>query len=125
MAISIPKLLASNFAKYGKPLGTTQCTLIKPTPGVRTPGSISAGANPTTTQHRALGMVADYTAYYIANSLVKQGDRRVTLFGASIQGGVTPEPGDRITIGGETLTIYKDGVQGDGVKATYQCRCRK
>lgn len=125
MAISIPKTIASAFAKYGKPLGTQACTLTKSTPGTRTPGAISAGTNPTTQQFRALGMVSSYSAYFIAQGLVKQGDRKVTLFGASIQGGAVPEPGDRITIGGETLTIYADGVQADGVKAAYQCRCRK
>lgn len=125
MAIDIAKIIAANFSKFGKPLKVTSCTLIKSTPGTRTPGAISGGTNPTTSQFKALGMVADYSAYYIANGLVSQGDRKVTLFGASIQGGAVPEPGDRVAIGGETLTIYADGVQGDGVKATYSCRCRK
>lgn len=126
MGIDIAKILAREFGKNGKPLKVQPATLTKSTPGTRTPGAISAGTNPTTQTFRVgQAMVAEYSQYYIAQSLVKQGDRKVTLFGASIQGGAVPEPGDRITIGGETLTIYADGVTGDGVKATWSCRCRK
>lgn len=126
MAIDIAKTLAREFGKNGKPLKVQPATLTKSTPGTRTPGAISAGTNPVVTNfHVGVAMVGEYSAYMIANGLVTQGDRKVTLFGASIQGGAVPEPGDRITIGGETLTIYADGVTGDGVKATWSCRCRK
>lgn len=126
MAIDIAKTLAREFGKNGKPLKVQPATLTKSTPGTRTPGAISGGAHPTTQDFRVgVAMVSSYSAYFLANNLVKQGDRKVTLFGASIQGGAVPEPGDRVTIGGETLTIYADGVQTDGVRATHQCRCRK
>lgn len=122
---NVARLIAANFAKFGKPVGVQGCTLTKSTPGTRTAGAISAGTNPTTATFTATGLVSDYKASQIDGTLIKQGDRQVTLFGASISNGAVPEPGDRITIDGETLTIVKGGVGRDPAKATYLCQCRR
>lgn len=123
--MNLAAVIAQNLVKYGKDIGVGPATLIKSTPGTRTPGAISGGTNPTTTSYPCSGFVAEYSAYEIANSLAAVGDRRVVLLGATIAGGaVVPIPGDRITIGGETLTIVTDGVRSDPVRATHDCRCR-
>ena len=125
MSINVAKLVAKNLVKFGKPIGVKPAILIKVTGGVRTPGSISAGVNPTTTSFTCSGLVAEFSAYEIANSLAQVGDRKVILFGATISNGtVVPSPGDRIVIGGETMTIVENGVRSDPVKATHECRCR-
>lgn len=123
---NIAKLIASNFSKFGKDLGVTKATLIKVTPGTRNPAAVSAGTNPTTTSHAATGLVTSFDASEIDGTLIKKTDRKVLLFGASIAGGAVPEPGDRVTIGGETLTIPADTpVSGDPVRATYTMAGRK
>lgn len=125
MALNVAKLIASNFKKFGKPVGVQDCTLLKRTPGTRHPSAVSAGTNATEQTFAATGLVVDYRANQIDGTLIKAGDRKVMLFGASISGGAVPEPGNRITIDGETLTIVKDGVGRDPAKATYPCQCRK
>lgn len=125
MALNVAKLIASNFKKFGKPVGVQDCTLTKRAPGTRHPAAVSAGTNGTEQTFTASGLIVEYKAYQIDGTLIKAGDRKVMLFGASISGGAVPEPGDRITIDGETLTIVKDGVNRDPAKATYQCQVRK
>lgn len=125
MSIDIAALVASNMAKFGGPIGVKPCTLIKSIPGTRMPGAISAGTNPTTQTFAASGFVSDYTAYELQSTLIAVGDRKVVLFGASIAGGVEPEPADRISIGNERLTIVTGGVSSDPVKATFTCQTRK
>jgi hypothetical protein len=123
--VNIAKVIAQNFAKFGKDLGVVKCTLTKSTPGARTPGAITSGTNPTVQTFAATGLVTDYSAYELAISLVKAGDRKVLLFGGSIAGGAKPEPGDSIDIGGETLTIVPDGVHADPAQAAFICQTRK
>lgn len=125
MSIDIAALVASNFAKFGGPVGVKPCTLIKTIPGTRMPGAISAGTNPTTQTFAASGFVSDYTSYELQSTLISASDRKVVLFGASITGGAVPEPTDQIAIGGETLTIVKDGIDADPARAIYTCQCRK
>ena len=108
---------------------TKPAVLIKVTPGARDPAHVSAGTNPTTTTYRAQGLVASLSAFQIANTLIKDANRVVRLFGATIAGGAVPEPGDRITIEGVTSTIVNDdggkrAVQRDPASATYLCQCR-
>ena len=98
-------------------------TLTKVTPGTRTPGTYSAGTNPTTATYSALGLLVDYQASEIKDTLIQQGDRKVLLMGASIQGGQVPGPDDRITIDGLTFRIID--VDRDPASATYICQSRK
>lgn len=100
-------------------------TLIKVTPGARVSGSASSGTHPTTTSFSAQGLVSDYRQYLIDGEQIVAGDRQVKLFGATIDGGQIPQPGDRITIQGETYSIVKDGVTRDAASAVYTCQCRR
>src|SRR5204863_2015182 len=80
-------------------------TLIKVTPGTRTPGAISAGTNPSIAPYPVQGIPVSTTPFRLAGTLIAGVDRVIKLFGASLPAGVTPAPGDRITIDGKTSTI--------------------
>ena len=101
---------------------TLPATLIKVTPGTRTPGAISAGTNPTETSYACRGFVADYTAIEMQNTLIQRGDRKVVLLGASIASAQTPATDDKVTIDGATYRIIT--VNSDPAKATYTCQAR-
>lgn len=92
-------------------------TLVKYTAGTRTAGSLASGTNPTTTS---------YTCQGFRDETAELGKRKpvVTLLGATILSGsdrVVPEPGDRVTIQGETHAIVE--VEHDPAGATYTCTC--
>ncbi len=94
-------------------------TLIKEVPGVRS-NKNTAGTNPVVTSYAAKGFVDSYKAYLIDGTLIKVGDKKVTLLGASLT--VVPAPGDRVTIEGVTrqiVTVYRDPAG-----ATYECQAR-
>jgi hypothetical protein len=124
MSIDVAKIIAQNFAKFGGPVrANLPATLTKLTPGIRMPGAISGGTNPTSETFAAMGFVSGFTAFEITNTVIKDGDRKVILFGASIAGGAVPEPNDRVTIDGETLTIVRI-IDRDPARATYSLQCR-
>lgn len=99
-------------------------TLIKSTPGIRMPGAVSAGTNPTTQSFAAQGLEASLTRLAITGTLLAGVDAAIRLFGASIAGGQIPAPTDKIVMGGKTYTIIDKGVSTDPAKATYLCQCR-
>lgn len=101
---------------------TLPATLIKVTPGTRTPGAASAGTNPTSTSYAGAGILDDFSAAEIDGTIIISGDRLVTLFGASIASGKVPLPDDKVTIGGATYRIIS--VQNDPANATYTCHAR-
>lgn len=123
--MNVAKVIAQNFAKYGKDVGVKGCTLVKVINGTRTAGALSAGTNQTTTSHSATGMVSDYSDADIDGTQIVRGDRQVAIFGASIQGGAVPAPNDQVLIGGETLRIVDKGVGSDPIRAVFLCQCRK
>lgn len=123
VSVDVAKLIASNFAKLGGPVGVRPAVLIKVTPGTRTGGAVSGGTNPTTASFAATGLITDYSAFEQQNSLIKDGDRKVMLFGASIATGAIPDPNDRVTIDGATYTIVGP-IKRDPAKATYILQCR-
>src|SRR5215831_14215893 len=104
-------------------------TLIKVTPGARTPGAISAGTHPSTTVYPVQGIPVSMTPFRIAGTLIAGVDRVIKLFGATLPAGITPQPGNRIAIDGSTSTIVGDSgglraVTVDAAKAVYACQCR-
>lgn len=118
--MNVAKTIAAAFAKYGKDVGVGPCTLTKVTPGTRTPGNASGGNNPTTTVYRAQGLVTDFSTHTLEGTLIKVGDRKILIFGASLPAGVAPGPGDRVTFGSETYTIPdKAPVSADPVQAAF------
>lgn len=126
MGLNVAKLIAKAFAANGKPVGVQSCTLIKRTPGTRDPLAPSAGTNPIETSYKATGLVSDWSSYMIAGGLVKTGDRKLLLFGASIESGQVPEPGDKVVIDGETLVILpQPPISRDPAKACFVLNSRK
>jgi len=121
VALNIAKTIASALSKAGKPLGVKSCTLLKSSPGTRAPGATASGTNPTVTSYAAVGMVTAYATEILPDSTIAVKKRSVLLLGATIVGGAMPAPGDRIVIGGETLTIDPGGAKADPVQATWQC----
>lgn len=126
VAALVAKLLSGFIAKQiAKNLGKQllPCVLIKVTPGVRTPGSIAAGMNPTETPHTARGMIENYSSYSIANSLATAADRKISILGASIAGGVVPASTDKVTIEGVTYRVLEiTDRDPDGAMFTLKCR---
>lgn len=126
---NLAKLLASNFKKYGKDIGVKPCTLVKSTPGVRTPGSLSAGTNSIDVSYAATGFVQEYAAKDIDGSLIQADDRKISIFGASIASGVVPQANDSVVIadpsGVSQTYVIVSPVQGDGVGGLYTMQGRK
>lgn len=123
--IDIAQLVADNIGPGVLPL-----TLVKREPGSRTPGSLSAGTNPTTTSHTGRGFISDYSEVQIGQqagggegrTLVQRGDRRVIILGNTLSPAAVPEPGDRVTIEGDEYSIVN--VMRDPAAATYTCQVR-
>lgn len=123
------KLLEGGIAKtIGKAMVkaglTIPLTLIKVTPGTRTPGAVSAGTNPTEVSFKARGIEAEYSAYAIANSLVEVGDRKIRIFSSTIAGGQIPTQNDKVIARGFTYRIVGP-VTSDAARASYVCQCRR
>lgn len=98
-------------------------TLIKVTPGTRTPSNISGGTNPTTVSYSCRGFVDEYKTGEIDGELVHVRDRKVVLLGKTISNGaVVPTPGDRVTIEGATYDVIR--VDRDPAGATYALQAR-
>ncbi len=96
--------------------------LTKVVPGVRTPGSLTAGTNPVETGYTGEGFVDDYKEYQIDGTIIQRGDRKVVIFGASLPSGVIPEVNDKNTAEGLVRTIVN--VERDPAGATYLCQSR-
>ena len=135
----MPKLISGYIrreiqSKFGP--HTLDAVLIKPTSGVRTPGSPSAGTNPSEPRYECNGFVKSFGENQVDGTLVKATDRVVKLLGGALPDGIEPEAGDKIEIEDppETGIIRtyrivggKDGkgvFQRDPVAATYSCHVR-
>lgn len=102
--------------------GVNDATLTKVSVGTRTPGSLTSGTNPTTTDHACKGFLDKLQRKHIENTLVEDADVLIGLVGDSIAGGQVPTPGDRITIRGTTYNIIV--VDVDPADALYECVSR-
>lgn len=102
--------------------------LIKPgAPGGRDP------ANPTRilppgepTRLPCRGFIEHFSSASIDGSLIKAGDRKVTLLANTIPGGAVPEPGarkDQVEIEGDTWAVH-DIIGRDPAGATYVLQVR-
>lgn len=101
--------------------GLLPATLIKTTAGERSSGEVTAGTNPSTSSTSCRGFIEDYKDYQLTSSLIKTGDKKITLLGGTLAG-VVPKPGDKITIESSTYNIIK--VMRDPAAATYECQSR-
>lgn len=104
--------------------GLVPITLKQTTPGTRSATNPTAAPAPKTSTHSARGFQDAYTDSQIDGTLIERGDRRILLIGDSITPAAVPQPGDEITIQGETLTIVANGVSRDPAAATYTCQAR-
>ena len=104
--------------------GLLPVTVTKRTPGSRTSGSLTAGTNPTTTVLRGRGFAEDYQDAQVDGTQIQRGDRKVLILGASLKPAGVPEPGDKVTVEGETGYIVEDGVKRDPAAAAYVCQVR-
>ena len=102
--------------------GVNDAILIKVSPGTRTPGSLTGGTNPTTTNHACKGFLDSLRKKHMEASLTQEGDILINLVGDSIAGGQVPQPGDRITIRGATYNVVS--VDVDPADALYECVAR-
>lgn len=113
--------------KYIAP-GVIDATLVKVTPGTRTPGALTAGTNPTDTSYPCRGFIDSQAVRFKDGTTTKAGRKVVVLIGDTIDSGsgVAPTPGDRIIIEGTTYVIPEDGkVDRDPAAATYTCEVAK
>lgn len=91
--------------------------------------SIRDPSDPTKTietevSHNCKGFIDVFKDDQIDGTLILQNDRKIVILGASIEGGVTPEPGDKITAESEDFVIVPKGVKRDPAGATYECQSR-
>lgn len=99
--------------------GVLDATLIKVSPGTRTPGNLTGGTQPTTASYSCKGFTDTLDKNRLDPSLVEDGDVLVVLIGDSIASSQVPNPGDRVTISGITYNIVQ--VTSDPALAVYNC----
>lgn len=126
----IKKLIAANLGKQ-KDLGIRAVTLVKTTPGTRTPGSLADGTNPTTTSYECKGFESTKRSGYWqfwqnaqSGTTARTKFLTISILGGSLPDGVEPMAGDRITSQAVTYTIAPDGVTRDPVGAVFDCVVR-
>jgi len=102
---------------------TMAVTLVKQTPGTRTPGSLAAGTNPSTTSYAVSGIRPTRSADKIGGTLVEKGDRVARILGAALPSGIYPTTADKVTVDGETLRIV--GGETDAARAVYTILARR
>lgn len=102
--------------------GVNAATLIKVTPGTRTPGNLTGGTNSTEVNRSARGFLDSLRKKHIENTLTEDGDVLINLVGDSIEASAVPRPGDKITIRGNTYNVIVADV--DPADALYECVCR-
>lgn len=100
--------------------GVLSATLIKFTPGTRTPGQLTGGTNPTSVSYSCRGFIDRQANKDIRGTLIDDGNVVIVLIGDTIDGGnaaSAPEGGDHVTIEGTTYVIGV--VDRDPAAATY------
>lgn len=133
MVVSGTGLFASDgidiAALVGEHLGprVLPCVLLKPgAKPARDPDHITAAPRPApATEHQCRGWIEDFSTISIDGTLIKAGDRKVTLLGATLNG-VEPEPGvdrDRVKVEGKVWAIHRI-VSRDPAGATYVLQVR-
>jgi len=117
----MPDIFKAGIAgKIGKALGplTFPLTLVRSRPSTR--GDITGGRDQIETKYVGRGFIDDYRDSRIDGTVVKVGDRLLTILGATIN--VVPEIGDRVTIEGREWKVIR--VARDPAGAGYECQVR-
>jgi len=90
--------------------------------GSRTSGSLTSGKEKTPSTHTCRGFVSSYKDSEVDGTIVRKGDRKITLLGDSISPAAVPKSKWKITIEGSTFEIIN--VDRDPDAATYTCQGR-
>jgi orotate phosphoribosyltransferase-like protein len=110
--------------------GLQAATLTKVTNGVRTPGNLAGGTNPTTTIFACRGVEVDLEQRFVgvvggSGDTVRRTDAAVMLIGDTIDGGATvPEAGDRVALAGGAARAVVAVLESDPARATYTLAVR-
>lgn len=93
-------------------------TIIRDTLPAGSPDAPFDPLAPTQSMFSCKAIVETYSDFYKLNGLVKDTDRKFIILTQSLS--ITPAPGDRITIRGQTYTLYS--VEADPALATWTCK---
>lgn len=65
-------------------------------------------------------LVLDYSAFQRGQLGIPTSERKIMILAATLNSGMAPKPGDRLTIAGREWSIIE--VTSDPANATYECR---
>jgi hypothetical protein len=120
--VDVAQLIADNLGPRVLP-----CVLYKAgAPGVRDPANPTKAPVPAApSEHKCRGFIEDFSSYEIDGTLIKAGDKKVTLLTNTIQGKVVPDDGDRDTVlvEGTRHSIHRI-LSRDPAAATYLLQVR-
>lgn len=126
----IAKLLAAGLGGQTS-LGFRTMTLVRVTPGTRTPGAEIDGTNPTTANYTCKAFINTRRSGYWqfwqnaqAGTTARTRFVSIGILGGTLADGIEPRAGDRIVDGSTTYTIEPTGVTVDPVQAMFECVCR-
>jgi hypothetical protein len=117
----MPDIFKAGIAsEIGKALGplTFPLTLTKSRPSTR--AELTGGVNSVETSYTGKGFIDDYRDSRVDGTIVKVGDRMVTILGSTIA--AVPEPNDKVFIEEKSWEIIR--VKRDPAGATYECQVR-
>lgn len=95
-------------------------TLVKVTPGTRTPGSLTGGTNPTPANYAFEGFLDNGSEKRVAGLAPLDGEF-MSILGNSLTSGIVPAVNDRATLDGKTYTLV-ELVERDPAAALYKFR---
>ena len=116
--IDIAKVVADSIKAAGDLL---DATLISITPGTATDADPNLVAS-TQTTHTCKGFIDKYRDDQIDGTIIRKGDRKVTLLGDTISPSVAPKTNDQVIIEGDTYDVQN--VDRDPAGATYELQSR-
>lgn len=120
---NIKKEIAKHLGKRSD-LGVRTVTLIKVTPGTRTPGALIDGTNSTTVEYSCKGFESTKRSGYVTPGQSRTKTLTISILGGSLPDGIEPKAGDKIVSQSVTYTIAPDGVSRDPVGALFDCVVR-
>lgn len=81
-------------------------------------------SNETEQMFYGVGLVEDYTVNQVNDTLIKTGDKKITIAAKDL--GTKPVPNDRIIIADESYAIQNvNTVSPAGIDLLYEAHCRK
>lgn len=120
-----PNIFGANIAKrLNSALGSRTFKLtLRVETIVTDPADVTETIVQDTVEHPCNGFIDNYRSSDIDGTRILAGDRKITLFGASLPTDVDPQPGNYILAEGQAWKIVGDVVR-DPAGATYECQSR-